>query len=236
MNDLKLYGQFQKLSLSFPKLRLQRNGKGPWFVRGLIEFCADYSGCVIEDEYAIEMVIFDEYPDVLPKIFEIGHRIPKTFHHLMDDSLCLGAPLAIKQKFKIDPTLLGFIENCAIPYLYSFSYKSKYGKMPFGELSHNGLGILEYYQELFNLKDNRLILKFIQLLAGDSYRDEDKCLCGSGKRNKVCHGKTLLEIKALQSPAEFQVDFYTIVRDLIELAERPPFYRYPIMRTLARWF
>ncbi len=181
------------------------------------------------------MMILDEYPDVLPKIFEIGHRIPKTFHHLLDYSLCLGAPLAIKQKFKKDPTLLGFVNNCAIPYLYSFSYKSKFGEMPFGELSHNGLGILEYYQELFSLKDNKLVLKFLRFLADGDYRDEDKCLCGSGKRNKVCHGKILLEINALQSPAEFQADFYSIARDLIEIAERPPFYRYPLMLTLTRY-
>ncbi len=73
---------------------------------------------------------------MVPKVQETSNRIPTDFHHYQDDTLCPGAPIAVRQKFKKEPTLVGFVNNCVIPYLYSFSYKSKFGKMPFGELPH----------------------------------------------------------------------------------------------------
>ena len=194
-------------------------------IRGLLEFQAEYADYLIEDEYAVEVLVLKEYPDLLPKIFEVGHRIPRQFHHLLDDSLCLGAPLAVKQKFLKDPTLVGFIGNCVVPYLYSFSYKSRFGRMPFGELSHGGIGILEHYQELFGLNDRRRVLEFIQILATDSYRDDVKCPCRSGKQGHDCHGKIILEIRSLQSPAEFQADLNSIVNS-IEIAAQRSYYPY----------
>lgn len=218
MDDFKLYQQYQDLSLLFPTLLLQKNGDGPWFVRGTLGFSQEYFRRLITDEYSVEILVPEKYPDVLPKIREVGDRIPIDFHHYQDESLCLGAPLAVKHKFRKDPSLLGFVNNCVIPYLYSFSYKTQFSKMPFGELSHGGSGILEYYQELFDIRDHRRVLRLIQILADNNYRGHDRCPCGSGKRLRACHGKILLEIKELQSPAEFQGDFNIIVKSLVDKA------------------
>ena len=224
MDELKLYEQFQDLSLSFPKLRLQRYGKGHWYVRGMLRFSEEHFRRCIEDEYSIEIAIPEEYPDVLPKIVETGNRIPGDFHHYQDGSLCLGAPLDVKQKFRKQPTLLGYVDNCVIPYLYSYSYKCKFGKMPFGELSHGGIGLLEYYRELFGIKDQRRVLKLIQILTEEQhYRDHDRCPCGSGKRLRSCHGTMLLEIQKLQSPTEFLNEYHWIVRDLANKAFSNPY-------------
>jgi hypothetical protein len=226
VEDLKLYAQFQDLGLSYPKLRLQRKESSPWYIRGLLEFSKEYSGKLISDLYQVQILIPETYSDELPKIHETGNRIPKDFHHYKDESLCLGAPLEIKRKFRKQPTLLGYVDNCVIPYLYSFSYKTRFGKMPFGELSHGGLGILEYYQDLFDLKDVRRILKFIQILAVDNYRGHARCPCGNGKRLRDCHGKILLEIKDLQTAAEFQAEYNLIVKNLIDIAFQKPYRPY----------
>ncbi len=226
MDDLKLYEQFQDLSLSFPKLRLQRDGKGPWYIRGILRFSRECSGRHIDDEYSVEIIISKKYPDELPKILETGNRIPKDFHHYQDESLCLGAPLAVKQKFRKQPTLIRYVENCVIPYLYSFSYKCKYGKMPFGELSHGGIGILEYYQDLFGVKDHRRVLKLIAILAEENYRGHDRCPCGSGKRLRSCHGKILLEIQTLQTSHEFLTEYHWIISDLARKAFSNPYRPY----------
>lgn len=218
MDDLNLYEQFQDLSLSFPKLRLQRYGKDHWYVRGMLRFSEEYFRRYIEDEYSIEIAVPEEYPDVLPKIVETGNRIPGDFHHYQDGSLCLGAPLDVKQKFRKKPTLLGYVDNCVIPYLYSYSYKCKFGKMPFGELSHGGIGLLEYYRDLFGIKDQRRVLKFIQILAEGSYPARDRCPCGSSKRLHSCHGMLLLEMQKLQSPTEFRNEYRWIIRDLASKA------------------
>jgi hypothetical protein len=222
VNDLKLYEQYQDLYLSFPKFKLQKTGNGPWFIRGILSFTREYFGHPITDEYSVEIMIPQQYPDVLPKIFEVGHRIPRHFHHYQDHSLCLGAPLEVKYKFRRDPTLLGFVNNCVIPYLYSFSYQTKFGNLPFGELSHGGLGIFQYYQDLFDIKEPRRVLELIQVLADESIQDHVKCPCGSGKRIYSCHGRILLEIKDLQTPVEFQNDYNFIVRSLVEKALEQP--------------
>src|SRR6185436_6403906 len=133
MDELELYRQFQDLSLSYPKLRLQKAGKGPWFARGKLGFSKESSKHAITDEYIVEILVPEKYPEAHPITREVGNRIPKDFHHNPDDSLCLGVPIAVKLKFRREPTLLGFVNNCVVPYLYSFSYKSKFGKMPFGE-------------------------------------------------------------------------------------------------------
>jgi len=224
VDDLKLYEQFQDLYLSYPRLSLQKDTKGPWYINGILKFSREYFKRLIEDEYSVKIIVPENYSDMLPKILETGDRIPKDFHHYLDESLCLGAPLAVKLKFRRQPTLLGFVDNCAIPYLYSFSYKSRFGKLPFGELSHGGIGILEYYQELFGVKDHKRVLKLIEILAEESYHSHDRCPCGRGKRLESCHGKLLLEIKTVQSPAEFLNEYHLIVRDLVEKALKN---RYP---------
>jgi hypothetical protein len=37
-------------------------------------------------------------------------------------------------KLSQSPTYLGFASECIVPYLFSISYKFKYGELPFGEL------------------------------------------------------------------------------------------------------
>lgn len=225
MDDLNLYEQFQELCLSFPGLSLQRYAEGPWYVRGKLKFSRTHLKQNIEDEYSVEMLIPQDYPLVLPTVFETGDRIPRDFHQYQDGSLCLGAPLATKQKFRKRPSLLGYVEECVIPYLYSYSYKSKFGKMPFGELSHRGKGILEYYQDVFSVRDTRRVRRFLQILAGGNYRSHLRCPCGSGKRLRSCHGELLLELMKLGTPEEFYTEENMINNHLIstslEIRKKP---------------
>ena len=50
-------------------------------------------------------------------------------------NFCLGAPIEVRRRFAGHKNLLRFIEDQVIPYLFSYSYKRDYGKLPFGELS-----------------------------------------------------------------------------------------------------
>jgi hypothetical protein len=211
VDELKLYDQFQELSFNFPKISLQKEKSGPWLIRGEFNFSSEYSGRRIDDSYFLEMLATEDYPDVLPKVHEVGERIPRDFHHYQDGSLCLGTPLAIRMNFKKEPTLTGFVYKCVIPYLYSFSYKSKFGKMPYDELSHGGKGILEYYKELFEISDTRRVLRLIGILTEEKHSGKTRCPCGSGKRLRACHGIILSKIKNLQSPTEFRKDFNMII-------------------------
>lgn len=223
VDSLELYEEFKDLKFRFPNLSLEKHGAAPWFIRGDLPFSAIYDKQQIDDEYSIKITIPGNYPDELPTVQETGNRIPNDFHHYQNDNLCLGAPIAVKYKFRKEPTLVGFVCNCVVPYLYSFSYKIKFGKMPFGELSHGALGILEYYKDLFGINDNRVILKLLEVLFEGKYHERNKCPCGSRKRLSECHGKTLLEIEDLQSRIDFKNEYYYIGNTLIKIAMEVPY-------------
>lgn len=216
MNQTLIHEQFEELNLRFSGLNLQKNGDGPWLVQGNLSFSAEYTGRRIDDEYFIEIILPEDYPDSPPKARETAKRIPADFHKYQDETLCLSTSLAVRVKFAQEPTLVGFVNNCLIPYLFSFSYKCKYGNMPFGELSHGGRGILEYYKDLFHLNDDRAVLRLIKILADDNYRGHVSCPCGSGKRLRACHGTGLLEIKKVQASLDFQNDYRYLIKTLIE--------------------
>lgn len=64
-----------------------------------------------------------------------------SVHHNPDGTLCLEAPLTVHEVFRANETLINFVDNLLVPYLYIHSYYLKYGKLPFGEHAH---GASEY--------------------------------------------------------------------------------------------
>ena len=205
--------QYSELIERYSGLRLEFVGE-KYKINGILKFSAEYQHNRIEDEYSIELTISDDYPDSLPIVREKGNRIPRDFHKYQDDSLCLGASLAIKRKFLKQPTIIGFIERCVIPHLYLYSYKSKYGSLPYGELSHGWLGILEYYQDVFNVVDERIILRLLKVIVDDNYQAHSRCPCGSRKRLRDCHGRLLRKFMSLQPAQEFSGDYQLIMEGL----------------------
>ena len=86
--------------------------------------------------------------------------------------------------------------------------------MPFGELSHGVEGILEYYQELFDLSAGEKVVGLLRILTDSDYRGHLPCPCGSNIILRKCHGGILREVSALQSADEFFVDYFHIVKYL----------------------
>lgn len=206
--------QFASAVQKFSGLNLERKGNGSALINGELHYSATYEGEYIEDKYIVELKIPTEYPNKIPEVREMGGRIPPKFHHLENGSLCLGAPLQIKMKFRENPTLHGFIEDQVIPYLYSYSYFETHGKMPFGELAHGGKGIVSYYQQLFKLKSEVAILGFLRILVDDDYRGHNDCPCRSWNNLRTCHGKLLLKIKEYQTPNEFTIEYIQVLNYL----------------------
>jgi len=193
-------------------------------ISGPLPFCVSHNNRTIEDEYEIEILIPDNYPDKPPTAKEIKGRIPEKFHRNKDDdsTLCLGAPLAVAKKFKKNPYLLHFVEQQIVPYLFSYSYYIKYGDMPFGELQHGGEGILTYYCEVFNISDSISVLGLLRILTDDDYRGHQDCPCGRGKRVRNCHGNILRDIKVYQNPDEFLYEYKQICEYIINDKKKIP--------------
>lgn len=208
MNREIVQEQFLELQGLYKKLSLEDLGEtNGILIQGILDFSARGKGQLINDSFKIEILVPESFPGGHPSVKEVGGRIPDTFHHLDDGSLCLGAPLYMRMVFIQNPTLLGFVQNLVIPYLFTFCYWEKFGEMPFGELSHGWKGIMEYYRELFNSSSDVVVINLLKILAEDNYRGHHYCPCGSGKIIRRCHGEVLKIIKEYQ-PRENFIDDY----------------------------
>jgi hypothetical protein len=197
---------FAELSMMYPDLNLENTNEIS-VIRGLIDFIVPYKDEKIQDSFLLEIFISPEYNRLPPKVKEIGGRIPRNFHTSYDGFLCLEVPIEVRKKFAEDPSLVGFVKSLLVPYLFSFSYWTKYGVMPFGEHSHGYKGILEYYKNIFNVNSTNHVLKLLKLLITKDYRVQNDCPCGSGKKFLKCHQEIILKLDKYQSQIDFIKDF-----------------------------
>lgn len=195
--------QFDELRASYSGMTLQKTD-GVWNIQGILVFIANFAEQLIEDEYSILIVVPESYPKRVPVAYETGNRIPRYFHKYQDGNLCLGEPLAVWKTFSEQPTLLGFVQKNLVPYLYSYSYLCKNGKLPFGELKHGEPGRIEYFKDVFNVQNEHSLFGIISILAQDEYRGHIQCPCGSKIRLRYCHGPQVLEIMNFAPPGYFK--------------------------------
>lgn len=179
--------QYLELRSKYPYLFLEKKNE-EYSIYGTI-FIENHE---IKDQYEIEIQVPVDYPNKVPTVKETGSKIASTFHHYSDGTLCLEAPFTVHEVFRANETLIHFVDDLLLPYLYSHSYYLKYGKLPFGEHAHGAEGIFEDYKRRFQLTDDSSILRLIQILAEKTYRGHNLCPCGSKKKLRDCHGRYLL--------------------------------------------
>lgn len=200
----------------FPKLELIQ--PGTW--KGVLDVNAIYGGHQIQDSFEIRIKVSNKYPEEIPTVEEIGGRTKligdkfnlkdrRDLHYnVFNGFACLCVKQEEKIKFPTGSNLVTFIDNLVIPYFYGLSYFDQNGKWPWGERSHGGLGLLEFYAEnpitqtkeeieglikVFRKEKNwKEYNKQIRKLSGDR-----ACLCGSGKPFKKCHSQAWQGIKRL---------------------------------------
>ena len=136
----------------------------------------------IEDSYHIEINLSKINPlDHLPFVKETGGRVEKIsqniqcsepdLHVFSGNTLCLGLNNSLDPKISI----IEFIQELIIPFLYRLSYAEKFGLEAtrdnlWGEYSHGPAGISEYNSEV-SRKNGR----------------NKPCPCGSKLKYKHCH-------------------------------------------------
>jgi len=179
-------------------------------LKGTFSFSATpKGGKKITDSYQIEITIPAAFPRVLPSAKENGEKIPRNgkYHVNSDKTLCLGSPLRLLHKIAINPTLVGFAENCLVPYLYAVSNKLQNGEeFPFGELAHGEKGIIEDYLGIFRFKTRSQVNNAL-ILLGTKRRIANKqpCPCECGRRLGGCpFHRTLNDYRKMTSRSWFK--------------------------------
>jgi len=204
VNIKRIQEEYDELKILYRQLTLVEHSNGNWMLLDYLAFRADYGlKPIIEDGFHVDIDIPATYPNDIPTVKEVGGRIPDDFHRNANGVLCLGLPIQVKRKFLTQPTLLNFITSCLIPFLYSYSYFEKFGKMPFGEVAHGVPGLISGYKKEFGTNDILIVYRLMKYLCDYSYPGFDLCPCNSGKRLFECHGEKIMELKQLQYPWQF---------------------------------
>ena len=181
--------EIQALLLKYDQLQERHSGQHLAKICGTLECSASYDNKSVVCKYEIEIRIPKSYPDCLPQVFETAGKITKDFHQFEDGSLCIGAPTEVQAIFNRSRSLLGFVENLIIPYLFSHTCFIENGKMPCGELAHGDEGLYQYHCEHFKTDNPLAVVSFLASLLNPGFiKDKNEpCPCGSGKSFSECH-------------------------------------------------
>ncbi len=192
-DDLK---QFLK---HYRRMAVQPSKNSSLILEGIFDFSAQPKGKLeITDSYQLKIFVPNLFPRDIPVVTEIGQKIPRNgdYHvnYEIDNSLCLGSPLRLILLIRRKPSLVGFAEDCLVPYLYAVSNKLQNGgKFTFGELEHGTPGIIDDYKNLFGLKGRGQVVKMLKLLSIERrFANKLICPCGCRKKLKQCRFHKIL--------------------------------------------
>ena len=172
----------------YPGLSLRPADTDQLLLTGTFSFVAVHGDKELSDSYEIRIAAPKNFPRELPTIHENGGRIPEDFHKLDDGSLCLGSRLRLHMLAANAPTLYVYVRNALIPYLYGFTYRERYGTLPFGELGHSVSKFIDDYMQIFDVSTSNGAKQMIELAALPRRRANKRpCPCGSRLRVGRCH-------------------------------------------------
>ena len=197
LKEKKITTQVDQVLSKYRGLRLTPSAEGIEF-NGSFEFSSEHNVYGrIDDCYELRIAIPSSFPQTLPKVRDCGSRIPRTFHTNGDGSLCLASPVQQMLVLSESETVLDFLEQIVVPYLYGFSYFEKHKELPFGELEHGKEGLIKDYTRLFGVESPEAVPRLIDLAAMKRrVANKQLCPCGSGKRLGKCHNR---QVNALRS-------------------------------------
>jgi hypothetical protein len=167
-------------------------------VRGTLPI--EHEGKIL-DRFQIEIRLTNEFPDELPKVCEVGGRIPWTLdHHVFPNSglACIQVPeewlLARDRSFR------AFLEVPVRNYYLGQALVALGEAWPFGERAHGLEGLYQSYGEMIGETDPERIVHYFTCLAANRLRGHWECPCGSGQRVRKCCDERLRNLRAVISP------------------------------------
>lgn len=182
------------LRARYPDLRLVEDGDG---VLALGSFPIVHDSRIL-DRYQIQIAFPRDYPKELPTVREVGGRIPWVLaRHVIPSSgnACLFVGEDWLLTVGPEPSFLEFLDGPVRNFFIGQSLVEAGKPWPFGERSHDKMGILETYGEWFGTLDEPTIVCYLDCLSREGLKGHWDCPCGSGKRLRQCHLEHLQELR-----------------------------------------
>lgn len=199
------------LKIKYPSLHLFLENN-IYFIRGNFPI-VDAAQRTI-DEFTIEVKIPDNFPKEVPRVREIGNKLPKIAdrHFYPSGNACLFL-LEERHKYLLpETTIMEFIEGPVKSFLIGQAGFTQTGTWIFGERAHNEAGIVDYYKNIINSEDIPTVTRFINYLSKSKVKGHWECYCGSKRKMRNCHFNTLLKTREYIKPKDVATSLFVITR------------------------
>ena len=139
---------------TFPEVAIRQEASSVIF-EGRFILRGRYKDFIMEAAPRLKLVMDNNYPHILPKVFDINDTILYD-HKFQDKSLCLATPIDIRLRLLSSKNISDYIEGFLIPYFISYKYWEQSGQKIdiYGDRSHGKKGIIESLADFFNLEGN----------------------------------------------------------------------------------
>jgi len=203
---------FEAVQERFPKLRYSWSKKLKcWIIAGELDIC-DTIG-IYWDTFDIFILVPSAYPYCVPLLIENSEIIPRDIDwHITSKGFCcydVDQNLTVMSKKGIN--LSSFIADKIYSYFANQLYKLKENKYAGSEYAHHLQGVIQYYIEQHQLTNETTVINLLTAIATKtSILRNELCPCGSNRKVKNCHLKSIEDIKTLgQEKIRFDLDNIT---------------------------
>lgn len=191
--------QLAKAEECYPKLKRKMIGE-TYILAGELDI-KDANGKFWES-YQVEISYEQGFPFCFPSLYETGGKIPKIGDwHIYEDTLscCVKVKPAEIIRCLNGITLLEYIKEEALPYLFNQTHRRLEGYYVNGEYSHGVGGLYEFYSEELKTGDDiEKTLKLIHFIAKNPMPNRTSlCFCGSGVKFRNCHRVAFKKLKQI---------------------------------------
>jgi hypothetical protein len=153
-------------------------------------------GRVIAD-YEIEICIPADGPrSAIPVVRETSTRIPREVdRHNAYGVACLVVTDEFWYRHPTGMDLIEFLRGPVTSFFVSQMYFDLHGHWPYGQRSHYGKGVREFYAEILGTADPEIIGRFLGMIAAPEIRRNWWCPCGSKRRMRDCHHQLIRSLR-----------------------------------------
>lgn len=151
------------------------------------------------DSFSIEVWIHPEGTrHSVPVVREVGSRIPwiADRHVYPDGRACLFVEAEYWFKHPDGLDLVQFLRGPVMSYFIGQMSYEQEKRWPFGDRSHGGAGVVEFYGPLVGSHEPRVIKQFLEMIVAKKLRSTWRCPCRSGLRLWDCHGDIVRKLRA----------------------------------------
>lgn len=190
---------FLEVEKRFPKLKYTWSSKyKTWVIAGELDIC-DIEG-VYWDTFNIAMGVPQSYPYCVPVVIEKSEIIARDIDwHISPEGICcLDVTHNLIALSKLGINICSFIIDKVYPYFANQLYKLAENKYAGKEYAHHLDGVIQYYLEEHNLPNKAAVIAILQQITTKSFMGRNEtCPCGSGRKVKHCHLRSIDTIKTL---------------------------------------